>query len=225
MNRKTTLLGGAIAAAVLLAPGVSGATMLLDTGIPNLNGPAASLSTVSWSAAEFVAQAGEDVTSLSAYVTAGDGKGKPGDSFTFDIYSASSFIGVRTGQLGTPLATATATYENDGWTTAAVNWITPGAAGTSADYWVALEVSSTSMTNGLDLPEETSNLTGTVPAAGFATLSSGKFTTSGALPIGIEVTATSPVPLPPAAWLFGSGLFGLGLLRRRKPVENWGAAA
>jgi hypothetical protein len=216
MNRKTTLPGGALAAIVLLVPGVSGATMLLDTGIPNINGPAAELSTVSWSAAEFAAQAGEDVTSLSAYVTAGDGKGKSGDSFTFDIYSAGSFINVRTGQLGAPLATATATYENDGWTTAAVNWITPGLAGTSADYWVALEVSSTSMTNGLDLPEELSNSTGTAPALGFATLSSGKFTTNGALPIGIEVTATSPVPLPPAVWLFASGLLGLGLRPRHR---------
>jgi len=216
MNRKTTLLGGALAATVLLLPGVSAATMLLDTGIPGGSAGPAELSTVSWSAAEFAAQAGEDVTSLSAYVTAGDGKGKLGDSFTFDIFSANSFINVRTGQLGTPLATATATYEGDGWTTASVNWITPGAAGTSGDYWVALEVSSTSMTNGLDLPQEVSNTTGTAPALGFATLSSGKFTQNGALPFGVEVTAASPVPLPPAVWLFASGLLGLGLRPRHR---------
>ena len=29
------------------------------------------------------------------------------------------------------------------------------------------------------------------------------------------VTETSPVPIPPAAWLFGSGLAGLGAIRRR----------
>jgi len=223
MNRKTTLLGGALAAAFLL-PGVSGATMLLDTGTPTGTGGPAVLSTTAWSAAEFVAQGGEDITSLAAYVTQSTGPGEPGNTFTFDIYSNSAFIGVRSGQLA-PLATATATYEADGWTTAAVNWTTPGAAGTSSDYWVALEVSSTTQTKGLDLPQEISNTTGTVPALGFATLSGGKFTQTGALPIGLEVTATSPVPLPPAAWLLGSGLLGLAVFARRKPTQDLGAAA
>jgi hypothetical protein len=224
MIKRTTLVGGALAAAFLL-PGIASATMLLDTGIPaNPNGPAVILSASSWSAAEFSAAAGADVTSLSAYVTQGTGPGQPGDTFTFDIYSNSAFINTRSGQL-VPLATATATYEADGWTTAAVNWIAPGTQGTSSDFWVALEVSSTTQTKGLDLPEESSNLTGTVPALGFATLSGGKFTETGALPIGVEVTAASPVPLPPAVWLLGSGLLGLAVFARRKPTQDLGATA
>lgn len=217
MNKKTTLLGGVLAATFLL-PGIAGATMLLDTGTPTGTGGPAVLSTASWSAAEFAAQAGEDVTSLAAYVTQSTGPGQPGDKFTFDIYSNSAFIGVRSGSLA-PLATVTATYEADGWTTASLNW-TPT---TSGDYWVALQVSSNVPgigTEGLDLPQETSNSTGTVPALGFATLSGGKFTESGALPIGVEVSTTPPVPLPPAVWLLGSGLLGLALLSRRKPAQS-----
>jgi hypothetical protein len=98
-------------------------------------------------------------------------------------------------------------------------------ATTSGDYWVALEVSSTTQTKGLDLPLESSNTTGTAPALAFATLSGGKFTESGALPIGVEVTAASPVPVPPAAWLFASGLLGLAVFGRRKPVQDFVVAA
>jgi hypothetical protein len=84
------------------------------------------LSTSSWSAAEFSAQAGEDITSLCAYVTQSTGPGQPGDTFTFDIYSDSAFVGVRSGQLSA-LATVTATYEADGWTTAALNCCRSGS--------------------------------------------------------------------------------------------------
>jgi hypothetical protein len=55
-------------------------------------------------------------------------------------------------------------------------------------------------------------------------LSGGKFTESGALPIGVEVTAASPVPVPPAVWLFGSGLLGLAVFSRRKPMQDFAAA-
>ena len=223
MNRKTTLLGGALAAVVLLLPGVASATLLLDTGTPTGTGGPAELGTASWSAAEFAAQPGENVLSLSAYLS--PGLGASGDTFTFAIYSDSAFLGVRSTQLaGDVLASATATYAGGtGWTSAAVNWTAPSSG--DGDFWVAVEVTGSNHTNGLDLPLESSNTTGTAPAINFATLSGGKFTESGALPIGLEVSTTPPVPLPPAVYLFGSGLLGLGLLRRRKPTENWGAAA
>jgi len=223
MNRKTTLLGGALAAVVLLLPGVASATLLLDTGTPTGTGGPAELGTASWSAAEFAALPGENVLSLSAYLS--PGLGASGDTFTFAIYSDSVFLSARSSQLpGDVLASATATYEGGtGWTTAGVNWTAPSSA--DGDFWVAVEVTSGDHTNGLDLPLESSNKTGTAPAINFATLSGGKFTESGALPIGLEVSTTPPVPLPPAVYLFGSGLLGLGLLRRRKPTENWGAAA
>jgi hypothetical protein len=223
MNKKTTLLGGVLAATFLL-PGIASASFLLDTGTPTGTGGPAELGTASWSAVEFAAPTGTDVLSLSAYLAAND-TGAPNDTFTFAIYSASSFIGVRSSQLA-PLATAVATYAGGtGWTTAALDWTAPAvAAGGSDDYWLALEVTSSNHTNGLDLPQEASSSTGTVHALGFATLSGGKFTESGALPIGVEVSTTPPVPLPPAVWLFGSGVLGLALLARRKPSQNLLAA-
>jgi hypothetical protein len=70
------------------------------------------------------------------------------------------------------------------------------------------------MTRGLDLPTETSAGTGTVPAAGFALAgTSNQFGTSGAPAFGLHVSA---VPLPPAGWLFGSGILGVGALARRR---------
>ena len=146
MNRKTTLLGGALAAAVLLLPGVASATLLLDTGTPTGTGGPAELGTASWSAAEFAAAAGENVLSLSAYLS--PGLGTSGDTFTFDIYSDVGFIGGRSSSL-VALASATATYEGGtGWTTAAVNWTAPSSG--DGDFWVALEVTSGDHTNGLD---------------------------------------------------------------------------
>jgi len=106
-------------------------------------------------------------------------------------------------------------FTQNGWNTTAVNW-TPTATG---DYWLALQVSAPTQTKGLDLPGETSAVTGTAPALGFAYLGSGtnsEYTTLGAPSIGLEVTAASPVPLPPALWLLGSGILGLGSMVRRR---------
>jgi len=210
MNTKTTFIGGALLA-VLLAPGIASASFVLDTGTPTGTGAPEILSTAQWVAGEFSITAGQTVTALSAYLT--QGVGQPGDTFAFDIYSSTGFTGRSSGR--TLLKTVTATFAANGWNTAAVNW-TPTTTG---NYWLALQVSSTTQTKGLDLPVETSASTGTVPAGGFAYLGSGtnsQYTTSGALPIGLEVTAASPVPLPATAWLLGSGVFGLGAMARRR---------
>jgi hypothetical protein len=210
MNTKTTIIGG-ILTAVLLAPGMASASFVLDTGVPT-GGSTYVLSAAQWVAGEFSVTAGTDITDLSAYLT--QGAGSVGDTFTFDIYStATSFTGRATGR--TSVFTATGTFTQNGWNTTAVDW-TPTTTG---DYWLALQVGPTNSTKGLDLPGETSASTGTAPALGFAYLGSGtssEYTTVGAPSVGLEVTAGSPVPLPPALWLLGSGILGLGSMARRR---------
>jgi hypothetical protein len=210
MSKKATLIGGAVAA-VLLLPGVASAEFLLDTGTPTGTGGPAVLNSSSWVAAEFNATAGEDITALSAYLMPGAGAGQLSNTFTFDIYSSTNFTG-RANLRSVPASFA-GSYTADGWNTTAVNWIVP----TTGEYWLALQVAPTGQTNGLDLPQETSDTTGTEPAIAFARLTgsgtSSEYTTAGALPVGLEVTA-SPVPLPPGLLLLGSGLLGLGVMSR-----------
>jgi hypothetical protein len=57
---------------------------------------------------------------------------------------------------------------------------------------------------------------GTAPALAFAFNSGGGYATAGALPFGVQVDATTPVPLPAAVWLLGTGLVGLGSRARRR---------
>ncbi len=205
MNQKTTLVGGVLAA-ILLAPGIASADFVLDTGVPTGTGAAVLLNSSQWVAGEFTATAGQTITSVAAYLT--QGSGQPGDTFTFDIYANAGFTGRSNArQLVTPAITAT--FTANGWNTAAVDW-TPT---TSGEYWLALQVSSSTMTRGLDVPTETSAQTGTVPALGFAVAGqNGQFANS-ASGFGLQVSA---VPLPAAVWLFGSGILGLGALARRR---------
>ncbi len=209
MKKKMTLIGGALAAMTLL-PGAASASFLLDTGTPTGTGAPVILNSAQWFAASFSATAGQDITALSAYLT--QGLGQPGDTFTFDIYSSTGFTGRANGRM--LLKGFTGTFTANGWNTTAVDWVAPA----TTSYWLALQVGSSTQTKGLDLPVEASNSTGTAPAGGFAYLttgSTGQFTTTNAPAIGLEVSV-APVPLPAAAWLFGSGLFGLGVWRKRR---------
>jgi hypothetical protein len=115
------------------------------------------------------------------------------------------------------LDTAQATYTADGWNVTAVNW---APLTTSGNYWLALQVGPSDGTNGLDLPQESSALTGTMPAEQFAFLGSttgGKYVTAGAPSFGVQV---NPVPVPAALWLMGSGLLGLGAMARRQRAKS-----
>lgn len=198
-----------LAAALTLAalePGIAAADFVLDTGTPT-GTTSVVLNSSGWYAAEFSVTAGETIGSLSAYLT--QGTGQPGNSYTWDIYSASgNFLGANR-ELAT--YTKTGTFSANGWNTTAVNW-TPTTSGL---YWVALQVTGASQTPGLDLPIESSVSSGSVPATAFASAgTNNRYALETANPVGLEVSA---VPLPAAAWLLGSGLLGLGgMIRRRR---------
>ena len=225
MSIKTTSIVGALLTAAVFAPSLASASFVLDTGTPtsDTGAPVGTLSTSNWVAAEFdVTNANQLVNDLQVYLT--EGSGNVGDKFTVDIYaSGSGFTSTRSS--GRTLDyTTTGTFTANGWNDVAMNW-TPTASG---DYWVALQVSSTSQTKGLSLPgagittASAATPSGTAPALAFAYAgTSGAYTiestTAPTSPFGIELSQAAPVPLPAAAWLLLSGITGLGgMLRRRR---------
>jgi hypothetical protein len=209
------ILTVAFAFVVLRPVTAPASTFIVDTGTPpapSLNTPLPVLDGSNWYAVEFQATAGETITQLSAYLT--QGAGQAGDTFTWDIYSASGAFLVRSSQRETPLFSATGTFSTNGWNSSVVNWTLP----TTGDYWLALEVSGPTQTRGLDLVPEPSISSGTVPALAFAYAGEAhQFAVETSTGIGIEISAA---PLPAALPLFASGLGALGLLgwRRKRCV-------
>jgi hypothetical protein len=203
---KNKLISAITFAIALLGSGIASASsFILDTGTPPTTTPVDVLNAVDWYAAEFSVTAGETITQLSAYLT--QGAGEVGDTFTWDIYSASgTFLGRNR---EAPSFTTTGTFSGNGWNSVSVNLtLTPGL------YWVALQVSGPSQTRGLDLPTESSVSSGTVPAIAFAFAgTNGQFELDTTSPFGIEISA---VPLPATVWLLASGLLGLGSVVRRR---------
>jgi len=222
MNTKT-LLAGALATG-LLAPAIASAALVLDTGTPTSGSTLGSLLDYSdFSAAEFNLSSGSTVTNIQAYLTNAEGMDSPGDTFTLAIYSASGFLNNRN---AAPVFSVQATYAADGWNGVSnLSW----TATSTGQYWAAVEVnpSNGDSVQGLILPTPASG-SGTVPALAFAFNSgsgTGYQTTSQGVALQVTATSPVPVPLPAAAWLLGSGLIGLGSIRRRREARASDAQA
>ena len=118
------------------------------------------------------------------------GSDQPGATFTMAIYGSD----LLTNRFAEQLFSAQATYTADGWTgLGGINF----TATTAGNYWVALEVGGADSATGLTLPQ-TAGGGGTAPALAFAFNSGGGYATAGALSFGVQVDATTPVPLPAA---------------------------
>lgn len=214
MITRTMTVTGTLLAASLLSTAAH-ATLVLDTGTPTgtaLTSPQ-TLDGNDFYAAQFTLAQGGTINSVNAFLTAG--VGSAGDTFTLAIYQDN---GNGIDRYNTPIFTSQASYGADGWNTLAANMGLGAAAG---QYWVALEVGTETGTvstpdsaNGLGVPGGT--LTGgTAAANAFAFNAGGGYTTSGALPFGVQVDATT-VPLPGSLWLTAAALLGVaGVARRR----------
>jgi hypothetical protein len=202
------MVGAAVAIAAIQSQTAS-ASFVLDTGTPPSSGTSSVvLNSSDWYAAEFTVGSGETLTELSAYLT--QGAGQVGNTFTWDLYSASGvFLGANR---ELPTDSTSGTFNANGWNSTSIDWSV--GAGT---YWIALQVSSASQTPGLDLVTQTSTSTGTAPAQGFAFAgTNGRYSVETNAPFGVEVSA---VPLPAAVWLLGSALAGLGFGVRRRQLR------
>ena len=215
-NSKMVMAAAALALSATLPQVASADMLVLDTGSPGGTG-AAILSTNSYVAGEFALTAGETVTGLGAYLT--KGTGQQGDTFVFDIYADGSGFTQLPRSRENPLFSVTGTYTHDGWNSAAVDW----TALSNGNYWLALQVSSTTQTKGLDVPFESVGATGPAPALGFATAGTSHqyaIQTPSQAGFGLQVTV-SQAPLPAAAWLLLSGCTALApLARRRRPSST-----
>jgi len=197
-------------AGVLAVPTAASASILVNTGTPTGSGAPLILSSAQSLAAEFSAPAGSTtIASVSAYLT--QGTAAAGDAFTFDIYQT---LPTTSNRSPVPLFSASTNWEQNGWTTATVDWTLPGAG----DYWLVLKNSSSGRNSyQFDAPQLTSSSPGPVPALAFETAPTDGFFTSTTDGFGVEVLST-PEPSSAALALVGAAI--LARWRRRPEARR-----
>jgi hypothetical protein len=208
-----TLLAAVLVASVL--PRVASAALILDTGVPGSSGFPLSLDGTDYVAAEFSLGAHQTITSILGYITGGN-SGMAGDTFTVALYSASGSNGLP-GRTANPVWSGQATFAQNGWNGLSNLSLSTLTAG---NYWAAFEVGAADSTAGLLVP--TGAAGGTSPALNYAFNAndgSGYQLMTGEN-FGVQVIATSPVPLPGALILFASGLLGLGGARKVRHLDG-----
>jgi len=209
MKKLTSSLGLMALLALSLSAPVQ-ADLIVDTGTPNLTGSALPLDSYQWLAAEFTTTASaSQIDALQGYITAQDSN-QAGTTFTVALYgnttnSANKDIpDLATGELFSQQST----FNTDGWNglQGLSVALTPGT------YWVAFEVRPTDdiLVRAADnlqglMPVSAPNLVQT--AANDNTTNFGYIPTTGtAYNFGVQVSA---VPVPPALWMFATGLFAM----------------
>jgi len=178
------------------------AALIMDTGTPTGSSTPLSLDAIDFAAAEFSLGAGQTITSIQGYFTAGTSN--PGDTFTVALYAGAAAPDVR----ATPIWSGQATFQADGWNGLSKLSISGLAAG---NYWAAFEVGILDSAMNLALPIGAPN-NGATPALAYAFNNGDGYNINSGFNFGAQVSA---VPLPGALVLLMSGLFSLGGLRRK----------
>ncbi len=201
MKKLTSSFGLMALLALSLSAPVK-ADLIVNTGTPDLTGSPLSLDSYQWLAAEFTTTASaSQIDALQGYITAQDSN-QAGNTFTVALYgnttnNASKDIpDLLTGELFSQQTT----YAVDGWNGLQGLNVTldPGT------YWVAFEVRATDTLAGL-MPVYAPSPVQT--AYNDNTANFGYVPTTGtAYNFGVQVSA---VPVPPALWLFATGLFAM----------------
>lgn len=203
--KKSRLLGAMCASVFCLVSLSAGATTIVDTGmgslIPGTN--YWSVDDVQWLAGEFTVSSDTSIDSIEGFM----GSNVGGPEGTIAIYTDGGEI---------PGAELFSTAFSLGSRTQPM-WV--GASGlawdlTAGTYWVSFEVRSGQTLHGTMAGAAENPLSGY--AAKYSPFGTFEWIEADTLDIGVRIMS-SPVPIPAAFWLFGSGLLGLvGMARRKK---------
>ena len=199
--KKLTSALGLVALLALILSNQAKADIILDTGAPDQTGSPLALDSSQWLAAEFTTTQLSQIDSLKGFINAVD-VNQVGNSFTLALYgNTTNNASNNIPDTASEVFSQQATFAADGWN---------GLQGLSVSldpgtYWLAFEVRATDTLQGL-MPVYAPSPVQT--AYNDATANFGYVPTTGtAYNFGAQVTS---VPVPPALWLFASGLFAMG---------------